>query len=129
VSTPTPDFYPGGMVPFSAVVYARAFGYASALLLESARGRLRMHPAEVFARTSELVRTGNELLKANCGSVVYDFMEGLLLGVPDDSAAARDLRAAIPEAWHKLYSDNAAHIAASRGGLPPFSPHPDKVQG
>ena len=112
---PTADFYPAGPVPFGAVVYARAFGYASALLLESAHGRIRLGPAEVHARTCELVRTGNELLKANCGSVVYDFMESLLLGFQGDNAAARDLRAAIPATWHKLYSDNAAHIAASRG--------------
>lgn len=112
---PTPDFYPGGPVPFGAVVYARAFGYASALLLESAHGRIRLGSAEVHARTCELVRTGNELLKANCGSVVYDFMESVTAGFQEDSAAAAAFRAAIPEAWHKLYADNAPHIAASRG--------------
>lgn len=112
---PTPDFYPGGPVPFGAVAYARAFGYASALLLESAHGRIRLGPAEVYNRTSELIRTGNELVTARCGSVIYDFMESLMLGFQEDSAAARDLRAAIPAAWHKLYADNAAHIAASRG--------------
>ena len=112
---PTADFYPGSPVPFSAVVYARAFGTASALLLESCHGRIRLPPAELHARTSELIRTGNELLKARCGSVVYDTMESLHLGFQADNAAARDLRAAIPATWHKLYSDNAAHIAATRG--------------
>ena len=114
--TNTPDFYPtGATINFSSVLYAAAFGRASVLLLESAHGRLPLRPGEHNARLGELIRTGNELLAARCGSVVYNFMESLLLGFNEDNTAARDLRAAIPAVWHQLYSDNAAHVAALRG--------------
>jgi hypothetical protein len=113
---PTADFYPtGAVIPFSATMAARALGHEGALLTMDVLGRIRLGGTERVNRIAALIRAGDTLIAARCGSVVYDFMEGLMLGFEADNAAARDLRAAIPAAWHKLYSDNAAHIAASRG--------------
>ena len=112
---PTADFYPiGGAIPFEATTAARVLGYESAMLLESARERIRMGAGERRHRVEALIRAGDTLIAARCGSVVFFFLESLYLGLEDNQAAA-DLRTAIPATWHKLYADNAPHIAASRG--------------
>lgn len=109
----TPNFYPLGQFGMAVAMSARTFGVHSALLMRLADGRIKLRPYEVRSSLDLLIQSGDALLAANCGCLIYDFIEYVTIGA--NSPEADTIRAAIPATWHTLYTANRPHIAASRG--------------
>ena len=112
VPEPTPNFYPIGEFRLPIAMSARTFGVHSALLIRHADGRITMRPYEVRSSLELLIQSGDALLAANCGCLIYDALESLNVTTGPE---ADMIRAALPAAWHTFYTANRPHIAGSRG--------------
>ena len=112
VPEPTPNFYPIGEFRLPVAMSARTFGVHSALLIRHADGRITMRPYEVRSSLELLIQSGDALLAANCGCLIYDALESLTVTTGPEADA---IRAALPAAWHTFYTANRPHIAGGRG--------------
>ena len=110
---PTANFYPTAEFRLPVAMNARTFGVHSALLIRLADGRIKMRPYEVRTSLELLIQSGDALLAANCGCLIYDALDSLTIGAT--SPEADMIRAALPAAWHTFYAANRPHIAGSRG--------------
>ena len=109
---PTANFYPTAEFRLPVAMNARTFGVHSALLIRLTDGRIKMRPHEVRTSLELLIQSGDALLAANCGCLIYDALESLTVTTGPE---ADMIRAALPAAWHTFYSANRPHIAGSRG--------------